>query len=53
VIGIVLAAAGALVLAQASRKGKQEYLEEERRKEDRPFGPEGHHVSTPTIWKER
>jgi len=53
VIGTVLAGAGALVLAQASRKGKQEYLEEERREEDRSFGPEGHHVSTPTIWKER
>ena len=53
VIGIVLTGAGALVLAQASRKGRQEYLEEERREEDRSFGPEGHHVSTPRIWKER
>jgi len=53
VIGIVLAAAGALVLAQASRKAKQEYPEEQRREEDRSFSPEGHHVSTPTIWKER
>jgi hypothetical protein len=53
VLGVVLAGAGAYVLAQASRKGAQKSLEEERQEEDRSFGRRGHHVSTPTIWKER
>jgi tetrahydromethanopterin S-methyltransferase subunit D len=53
VIGVVLAGAGATVLAQASRRGAQKRLEEERQEEDRSSGPRGHHVSTPTIWKER
>ena len=53
VIGIVLAGAGGYVLARASRKSEREQLEEERREEDRSFGQQGHHVSTPTIWKER
>ena len=53
VLGIVLAGAGAYVLAQASHKGAQKRLEEDRREEDRSFGRQGHHVSTPTIWKER
>jgi hypothetical protein len=53
VLGVVLAGAGAYVLAQASRKGAQKMLEEERQEEDRSFGRQGHHVSTPTIWKDR
>jgi hypothetical protein len=53
VLGIALAGAGAYVLAQASRMGAQKRLEEERQEEDRSFGRQGHHVSTPTIWKER
>jgi hypothetical protein len=53
VLGLVLAGAGAYVLAQASHKGAQKRLEEERREEDRSFGRQGHHVSTPTIWKDR
>ena len=53
VLGIVLAGAGAYVLARVSHKGAQTRLEEERREEDRSFGRQGHHVSTPTIWKER
>jgi hypothetical protein len=53
VLGIVLASAGAYVLARASHKGELERREEERREEDRSFGPQGQHVSTPTIWKER
>src|SRR5690349_14413331 len=53
VLGIVFAGAGAYVLAPASYKGAQKRLEEERRAEDRSFGGQGHHVSTPTIWKER
>jgi len=53
VLGIVLAGAGGYVLAQASHKGAQKRLEEEHREEDRSFGRQGHHVSTPTIWKER
>jgi hypothetical protein len=52
VLGLVLAGAGAYVLTQANRKGELQRLEEERRQEDRSVGP-GHHVSTPTIWKER
>ena len=51
-LGIVLAGAGAYVLARASHKGAQKRLEEERQEEDRSFGRQGHHVSTPTIWKE-
>jgi hypothetical protein len=53
VLGVVLAGAGAYVLAQASHKGAQKRLEEERREEDRSLGRQGHHVSTPTIWKDR
>lgn len=53
VVGIVLVAAGGYVFAQASRKTVAQELEEERREEDRSFGKRGHHVSTPTIWKER
>jgi hypothetical protein len=53
VLGIVLAGGGAFVLARASHKGDLERREEERRQEDRSFGRQGHHVSTPTIWKER
>jgi hypothetical protein len=53
VLGIVLASAGAYVLAQGSRKGAQKRLAEERSEEDRSFGRPGHHVSTPTIWKDR
>jgi hypothetical protein len=53
VLGIVLAGAGAYVLAQASHKGSQKRLEEERQEEDRSLGRQGHHVSTPTIWKDR
>src|SRR5262245_49920095 len=53
VLGIALAGAGAYVLAQASHKGEQKRLEEERREEDRSSGRLGHHVSTPTIWKDR
>jgi len=52
-LGIVLAGAGAYALAQASRKGAQKRLEEERRSEDLSFGRQSHHVSTPTIWKDR
>jgi hypothetical protein len=52
-LGLVLVGAGGYVLAQASRKSKREQLEEDRREEDRSFGRQGHHVSTPTIWKER
>ena len=44
VLGIVLAGAGAYALART---------EEARRHEDRSLGGRGHHVSTPTIWKER
>lgn len=53
VLGVVISGAGAYVLAQASRKGAQKRLEEERQDEERSFGPRGHHVSTPTIWKQR
>src|SRR5215831_20653417 len=53
VLGIVLASTGAYVLARASHKGELERVEEERRHEDGSFGRQGHHVSTPTIWKER
>lgn len=53
VLGIVLAGAGAYVLAQASHKGSQKRLEEERQEEDRSLGRQGQHVSTPTIWKDR
>jgi hypothetical protein len=53
VLGIVLAGAGAYALARASRQGEVERMEEERRHEDRSFGRQGHHVSTPTIWKQR
>ena len=53
VLGVALAGAGAYVLAQASHKGAQKRLEEERQEEDRSFGRQGHHVSTPTIWKDR
>jgi hypothetical protein len=53
VLGIVLAGAGAYALARASHKGELARREEERREEDRSFGRQGHHVSTPTIWKER
>src|SRR5262245_59775754 len=53
VLGIVLAGAVAYVLAQASHKGARQRREEERREEDRSVGQQGHHVSTPTIWKER
>jgi hypothetical protein len=53
VIGVVLAGAGGYALAEASRKSGQQRTEEEKREEDRSFGPEGRHVSTPTIWKER
>jgi cobalamin biosynthesis protein CobD/CbiB len=53
VLGVVLAGAGGYVLAQASRKSERDQLERERREEDRSFGRQGHHVSTPTIWKER
>src|SRR5262249_55882238 len=53
VLGIVLASAGGYALARASHKGELERREEERRHEDRSFGGQGHHVSTPTIWKER
>lgn len=53
VIGVILAGAGGYVLAQASRKSAAQQLAEERREEDRSFGRQGHHVSTPTIWKER
>jgi len=52
-LGIVLASAGAYVLARASYKGEFERRAEERRQEDRSAGRQGHHVSTPTIWKER
>jgi len=51
-LGVVLAGAGAYVLARTSHKGAQKRLEEERQEEDRSFGRQGHHVSTPTIWKE-
>ena len=53
VLGFVLAGAGALALARTSHRGESARLEEERRQEDRSFGGEGHHVSSPTIWKER
>ena len=53
VFGIVLASAGAYALARASHQGELERREEERQQEDRSFGRQGHHVSTPTIWKER
>jgi hypothetical protein len=53
VLGIVLAGAGAYTLARVSHEGAQKRLEEERSEEDRSFGQQGHHVSTPTIWKER
>ena len=52
-LGIVLASAGAYALARASHQGELERREEERRQEDRSFGRQGHHVSTPTIWKDR
>jgi len=53
VLGIVLASIGAYALARAGHKGELQRREEERRQEDRSFGRQGHHVSTPTIWKER
>ena len=53
VLGIVLAGAGAYVLVQASHKSARKRREEERQEEDRSLGRHGHHVSTPTIWKER
>ena len=53
VLGIVFLSAGAYALAQASRKGSEERREEAEREEDRSFGRPGHHVSTPTIWKQR
>jgi len=53
VLGIVLAGAGTLVLAQVSHQGTRKRLEEERQQEDRSFGRQGRHVSTPTIWKDR
>lgn len=53
VLGIVIAGAGALVLAKVSHQGTHKRREEERRQEDRSFGRQGHHVSTPTIWKDR
>jgi len=53
VLGVVLAGAGAYVLGQVSHKGAQQRLAEERQEEDRSLGRRGHHVSTPTIWKER
>jgi hypothetical protein len=52
-LGILLAGAGAYVLGQASQKGALKRVEEERQQEDRSSGRQGHHVSTPTIWKER
>ena len=52
-LGILLAGTGAYVLAQAGRKGAQKRIEEEHREEDLSVGRQGHHVSTPTIWKER
>lgn len=52
-LGILLAGAGAYVLAQASQKGVLKRMEEERQEEDRSPGRQGQHVSTPTIWKER
>jgi len=41
------------VLAQVSHQGTRKRLEEERQQEDRSFGRQGRHVSTPTIWKDR
>ena len=52
-LGVVLAVAGAYVLARASHKGNAIRTEDERQEQDRSSGPQGHHVSTPTIWKER
>ena len=51
VLGIVLAGAGAFVLARVSHEGTRKRLGEERREEDRSFGRQD--VSTPTIWKDR
>ena len=53
VLGIVLAGAGAYALARVSHRGELARTEEARRHEDRSLGGRGHHVSTPTIWKER
>ena len=53
VLGIILAGAGVYVLAEASHKGALQRTEEERQKEDRSFGRQDRHVSTPTMWKER
>lgn len=53
VIGILLVGGGGYILSQASRKSAAQQLVEERSEEDRSGGREGHHVSTPTIWKER
>lgn len=53
VMGVALLGAGAYLLARSSHKTALQQAEQERREEDRSAGLRGHHVSTPTIWKER